>query len=163
MEHFNEKHGGSALFELKNVQRFFPPWTVTRDVWQMALRPEVSGIAVDTRLFHEAGCRLVHNYRVYKDPFPHPVLREGMIPRLLSFVDRAMVIVRFTHLIISIPASGMPPGQVPAESFPGGASTRELPSSRRVSFACDVTCWDVPLHPYILRTSSSVSRAIHLL
>ena len=31
-----------------------------------------SGIAVDARLFHEAGCRLVHKYRVYKDPFPHP-------------------------------------------------------------------------------------------
>ena len=33
----------------------------------------------------------------------------------------------------------MPPGQVPAECFPGGASTRELTSSRWVSFACDVT------------------------
>ena len=31
--HFNEKHGGSAFFELKNVQRFFPPSTVARDVW----------------------------------------------------------------------------------------------------------------------------------
>ena len=74
MGHFNEKHGGSAFFELKNVQRFFPPWSVTRDVWQMALRPNVSGIAVDTHLFHEARCRLVHKCRVYKDPFPHPAL-----------------------------------------------------------------------------------------
>ena len=123
MGHFNEKHGGSAFFELKNVQRFFPQWTVTGDVWQMALHPDVSGIAVDTRLFHEAGCRLVHKYCVYKDPFPHLALRrEGVIPRLLSFVDRAMVIARLTHLdsCISIPASGMPPGQVPAECFPGG-------------------------------------------
>ena len=57
--HFNEKHGGSASFALKNVAKFFPPWTVTRDVWQAALRPDISGIAVDTRLFHETGCRLV--------------------------------------------------------------------------------------------------------
>ena len=38
---------------------FFPPWTVSRDVWQMALRPDVSGIAVDAQLFHEAGCHRV--------------------------------------------------------------------------------------------------------
>ena len=38
---------------------------------------DVSGIAVDVRLFHEAGCRLVHKYRVCKDQFPHPALRGG--------------------------------------------------------------------------------------
>ena len=58
--HLDDKHGGSAFFALKNVVKFFPPWTVTRDVWQSALRPDVSGIAVDARLFHKAGCRLVH-------------------------------------------------------------------------------------------------------
>ena len=76
--HLNDKHGGLTFFALKNVAKFFPPWTVTRDVWQTALRPDVSGIAEDARLFHEAGCRLVYRYRVYKDPFPHPALRgEG--------------------------------------------------------------------------------------
>ena len=94
---------------------------------------------MDTRLFHEAGCRLVHKYHVYKDPFPHPALREGVIPRLLSFVDRAMAIAQLTQLNILIPASGVPPGQVPAECFPGGTSARELTSPRRVSFASDVT------------------------
>ena len=68
LEHLTEKLGGSSFFALKNVAKFFPPWTVTRSVWQTALRPDVSGIAVDARLFHEAGCRLVHRYRVYKDP-----------------------------------------------------------------------------------------------
>ena len=110
-----------------------------RDVWQAALCPDVLGIAVDTRLFHDAECRLVHKYRVYKDPFPHPALREGVIPHLLSFVNRAMVIARLTHLNILIRSSGMPLGQVPGECFPGGASTTELTSSRWVSFACDIT------------------------
>ena len=76
---------------------------------------------------------------LYKDPFPHPALHEGVIPHFLSFVDRAMVIAQLTHLNISSPASGMPPGQVPAECFPGVASTWELPSSRHISFASDVT------------------------
>ena len=72
----------------------FPPWTVTRDVWHAALRPDVSGVAVDALLFNEAGLQLVHRYRVYKDPFTHPALRDGVIPRLLSCVGRAMTIAR---------------------------------------------------------------------
>ena len=87
---------------------------MTRDICQTALRPDVSGIAVDAHLFHEAGCRL-------------------------SFVVRAMAIAQLTQLHISIPASGVPPGQVPAECFPGGASSQGLTSPRRVSFASSVT------------------------
>ena len=115
LEHLAEKHGGSTL-EITNIAKFFPPWTVTRDVWHTTLLPDVSGVAVDALLFHEAGRRLVHRYRVYIDPFPHPALRDGLIPRLLSCVCRA--IARLTHLRILIPPSGAPPGQVPTECFP---------------------------------------------
>ena len=62
-----------------------------------------------------------------------------MIPRLLSFVARAMAIAQLTQLHISIPASEAPPGQVPAECFPGGTSSQGLTSPRRVSFASNVT------------------------
>ena len=134
-EHLMEKHGGSSLFDLQNVTKFFPPWTVARHVWQTALRPDVSEVAVDARLFHESGCRLVHRYRVYRDPFPHPALRDGVIPRLLSCTCRAMAIARLTHLRISIPASGAPPGQVPADCFPGGAPRQNRPGALRVTFA----------------------------
>ena len=139
LEHLSEKHGGSSFFALKNVAKFFPPWTVSRSIWQTALLPDVLGIAVDTRLFHEAGCRLVHRYHVYKDPFPHPALRGGVLPCLLSCVSWAMAIARLTHLRISIPASGAPPGRVPAECYPGGAPQKNRPSPRRVSFVEDVT------------------------
>ena len=118
LEHLAEKHGGSALEITTNVAQFFPPWTVTRDVWHAALRPDVSGVAVDALLFHEAGRRLVNRYRVYKDPFPHPALHGGVIPLVLSCVCRAMAIARLIHLRISIPSSGAPPGQVPVECFP---------------------------------------------
>ena len=82
---------------------------MTQDVWQTALHPDVSGIAVDARLFQEAGCLLVHRYCVHKDPFPHPVLGGGggVLPRLLSFVVQAMAITQLTQLHIS----GGPPGQ----------------------------------------------------
>ena len=45
LEHLGEKHGGSTLVATTNVAKFFPPWTVTRDVWLTALRPDVSGVA----------------------------------------------------------------------------------------------------------------------
>ena len=54
--HLQDKHGGSQYVASKNIaSKFFPPWTVPRDLWMTALRPDVSGIAVDAPLFHEAG------------------------------------------------------------------------------------------------------------
>ena len=64
---------------------------------------------------------------------------RGVLPRMLSLVGRAIAIVQITLLRISIPASGASPGQVPAECFPGGTSSWQLTSPRRVSFASDVT------------------------
>ena len=61
----------------------------------------------------------------------------GVIP--LSVVVRAMAIAQHTQLRIFIPASGVPPGQVPADCFPGGVPSQELTSSRWVSFAGSVT------------------------
>ena len=137
-EHFNDKHGDSATLDFANVSRSFPPWTVTQELWQMALQPEISGIAVDVRLFHEAGSRLVHKYRIYKDPIPHPALRGGVIPKLLSFVGRAMAIAQLTRLRISIASSGAPPGEVPADYFPGTDPSAVTVAPRRVTFAPDI-------------------------
>ena len=137
LEHLTEKHGGSALKIMTNVAQFFPH--ETRDVWHAALRPDVSGVAVDALLFHEAGRRLVHRYRVYRDPFPHPALRDRVIPRLLSCVCRAMAITQLTHLQISIPSSEAPPGQVPVECFPEETAPVSQSRRRRVSFAEEVT------------------------
>ena len=69
---------------------------------------------------------------MYKDPFPHPALRDGVIPRLLSSVCQAMAITRLTHLRLSIPLLGAPPGKVPESCFPDAQ-----PHPRRVSFAED--------------------------
>ena len=56
-DHFNEKHSGSETLDFDKVSKTFPAWTVTRDVWKAALRPAVSGIAVDVKLFHTStGC-----------------------------------------------------------------------------------------------------------
>ena len=127
----------SATLDFASVSRSFPAWTVPRELWKMALQPEVSGIAVDL-LFHEAGGRLVHKYRIYKDPLPHPALRGGVIPKLLSFVGRAMAIAQLTQLRISIPSSGAPPGEVPADYFPSTDSSAVTIAPRWVTFASDI-------------------------
>ena len=93
LDHLNEKHSGSETLDFDKVSKSFPAWTVTRDFWEQALNPEISGIAVDIQLFHESGRRLVHKYHVYRDPLPHPALREGRITKLISLVNRAMACV----------------------------------------------------------------------
>ena len=80
LAHLQKKHGGSQYAALNNLGKFIPPWTVSRDFWHAALRPEVSGVAVDARLFHESERLLVHKYRIYHDPIPHPVLRGRWSP-----------------------------------------------------------------------------------
>ena len=117
------------------MSKSFPAWTVTREFWEQALKPEISGIAVDVRLFHESGRRLVHRYRVYRDPLPHPALREGRITKLFSFLNRAMVIAQLTHLRIAIPSSGNPPGEVPSDCFPTTTETSVTKKPRRVTFS----------------------------
>ena len=134
-DHFNDKHSGSATLDFENVSRSFPTWTVTRKFWEQALKPEISGIAVDVRLFHESGRRLVHKYRVYRDPIPHPALCEGKITKLLTFVNRAMVIAQLTHLRIAIPSSGNPPGEVPSDCFPKTTEPAVPTKHRRVTFS----------------------------
>ena len=50
-----------------------------------------------------------------------------------------MAIAQLTHLHISVPASGSPPGAVPEEFFPSVLLHRVLEDSRRVSFASAIT------------------------
>ena len=90
LDHLWEKHGGSQFAALKNLGKFFPPWTVPCVFWHAALRLGVSGVAVDANLIHDLGRRLVHKYQIYRDPIPHPVLREGVVRKLIDFVCRTM-------------------------------------------------------------------------
>ena len=132
-DHFNEKHSGSETLDFDKVSKSFPAWSVTRDFWVRTLKPEISGIAVDIPryscgLFHESGRRLIHKYRVYQDPLPHPALREGRITKLIALVNWAM-------LLIAIPSSGNPPGEVPSDCFPKIDDLGVIKTTKRVSFA----------------------------
>ena len=90
---------------------------------------------MDIQLFHESGRRLVHKYRVYRDPLPHPALREGRITKLISLVNRAMAIAQLTQLRIAIPLLGNTPGEVPIACFPKTDELGQINMTKRVSFA----------------------------
>ena len=86
--------------------------------------------------------RLVHKYPgtqipVVQNPMPHPALREGVVAKLLSFVSRAMAIARLTHLRISVPLSGAPPGEVPNDCFPETDIPAVTPTSRMGNLRTD--------------------------
>ena len=143
-DHFSDKHRDSETVDFDKVSKMMPSWTVPRDFWAKALRPEISGIAVDVMLFHESGRKLVHKYRVYRDPLPHPALREGRISKLISLANRAMVIARLTQLRMAIPASGHAPGEVPVDCFPKLTNVPNTPDRKRVSFATIDEAVEVP-------------------
>ena len=143
-DHFSDKHRDSETVDFDKVSKMIPSWTVPRDFWAKALRPEISGIAVDVMLFHESGRKLVHKYRVYRDPLPHPALREGRISKLISLANRAMVIARLTQLRMAIPASGHAPGEVPVDCFPKLTNVPNTPDRKRVSFATIDEAVEVP-------------------
>ena len=143
-DHFSDKHRDSETVNFDQVSKIMPSWTVPRDFWAKALRPEISGIAVDVMLFHESGRKLVHKYRVYRDPLPHPALREGRISKLISLANRAMVIAQLTQLRLAIPASGHAPGEVPLDCFPKLTNVPNTPDMKRVSFATMDEAVEVP-------------------
>ena len=143
-DHFSDKHRDSETVNFDQVSKVMPAWTVPRDFWTKALRPEISGIAVDVMLFHESGRKLVHKYRVYRDPLPHPALREGKISKLISLANRAMVIAQLTQLRMAIPASGHAPGEVPLDCFPKLTNVPNTPDKKRVSFATVDDAMGVP-------------------
>ena len=143
-DHFSDKHRDSETVDFDKVSKMIPSWTVPRDFWAKALRPEISGIAVDVMLFHESGRKLVHKYRMYRDPLPHPALREGRISKLISLANRAMVIARLTQLRMAVPASGHAPGEVPVDCFPKLTNVPNTPDRKRVSFATIDEAVEVP-------------------
>ena len=104
---------------------------------------------MDIQLFHESGRRLVHKYRVYRDPLPHPALREGRITKLISLVDRPMAIAQLTQLRIAIPLLGNVPGGLPIDCFPRTDDLDKTKVTKRVSFATGGQISTVPVEPPI--------------
>ena len=103
----------------------------------------------------------MHKYHIYRDPIPHPVLREGVVRKLIDFVCRTMAIAQLTHLHLTIPASGSVVEPVPEECYPAVPLPRVPVSSRRVSFTWEVAVIEsAPLCPPDWETDSLIDPAV---
>ena len=122
----------------ENSGEVCPPLDSFPGFWQAALRPDMSGVETDVRLFHESGCRFVHRYRIYKDPMPHVSLQGKVVASLIMFVHRAMAIAQLTHLHLAIPSSGTTTKPVPLECYLVVPLSRQPVWPVKVSFAEDV-------------------------
>ena len=65
-----------------DLQKLFPPLTVTREQYAESLSPKHSGISNDVLLFSEVGLTLVHHYRVHSAGQPHAVFRGKYLAQL---------------------------------------------------------------------------------
>ena len=98
----------------------------------------------------------MHNYQIYRDPIPHPVLREGVVRKWIDFVCRTMAIAQLTHLHLTIPASGLVVEPVPEKCY----RLFRFPE-RRCSFAWEVAVIEsVPLCPADRETDSLIDPAV---
>ena len=65
IDHIRQKHSVPSYVKAANLGHWFPPWTVTGQVWRETLKPQVSGVSTDVLLFSESGLSLMHHYWVF--------------------------------------------------------------------------------------------------
>ena len=66
-----------AICRPQEYRKILPSMDGARDLWQTALRPGVSGIAVDVRLFHETVPRVQMLFGAYVSGLQGPVSPSG--------------------------------------------------------------------------------------
>ena len=71
MDHIRGAHDVPREIKSASLEKYLPPWTVTRQVWTDSLTPRHSGISTDVLLFSDIGLSLVHHYRVHKRGLPY--------------------------------------------------------------------------------------------
>ena len=78
MDHLREAHDVPWISKTANIEKYVPPWTVRREFWTDALRPEHSGISADIMLFSDLGMSLAHHYRIHRFGLPHVAFWAGL-------------------------------------------------------------------------------------
>ena len=89
MDHLRGSHNVPWEVKSASLEKFLPPWTVSRKVWSDALSAQHSGISTDVLLFSDIHLSLVHHYRVYKRGLPHIAfdLSAGQLPATSAGMD----------------------------------------------------------------------------
>ena len=88
MDHLRNAHDAPKMLKTATIERFVPPWTVSRAMWTESLRPDHSGISTDIMLFSDMGLSLVHHYRVHDGVLPHLAFRGDYLSRVRALLPQ---------------------------------------------------------------------------
>ena len=91
------------------LEKFIPPWTVSRKVWSDVLSAQHSGISTDVLLFSDIHLSLVHHYRIHKRGLPHIAFRKNYLSQLRA--------------LLTLPVA-LPPARVVSPDSSGSGSLR---------------------------------------
>ena len=86
MDHLRGSHNVPWEVKSASLEKFLPPWTVSRKVWSDALSAQHSGISTDVLLFSDIHMSLVHHYRVHKGGLPHIAFRKNYLSQLRALL-----------------------------------------------------------------------------
>ena len=97
---------GGVPWEVKSacLEKFLPPWTVSRKVWSDALSAQHSGISMDVLLFSDIHLSLVHHYRIHKRGLPHIAFQKNYLSQLCALLPLPVALP--TAKVVSPDSSG---------------------------------------------------------
>ena len=92
MDHICGAHNVPGEIRKASLEKFFPPWTVTHQVYTDSMTSRHSGISNDVLLFSDIGLSLVHHYRVHKRGLPHVAFRKNYLSQQRALIPLPTVL-----------------------------------------------------------------------
>ena len=86
MDHIRGAHDVPWEIKSASLEKYLPPWTVTRKVWSDSFAAQHSGILTDVLLFSDIHLSLVHHYRIHKRSLPHIAFRRNYMSQLRALL-----------------------------------------------------------------------------
>ena len=94
MDHVWGAHDVPWDIKSASLEKFFPLWTVKRQIWMDALKPCYLGVSTDVLLFSDIHLSLAHHYRGFRRGLPHIVFRKDYLACLRAFVSQATALAQ---------------------------------------------------------------------
>ena len=91
MDHLRGAHDVPWEAKSSSLEKYLPPWTVTRQVWSDSLSAQHSGISTDVLLFSDIHLSLVHHYRIHKRGLPHIAFQRNYLSQLRALLPLPVV------------------------------------------------------------------------
>ena len=86
MDHLRGAHNVPGEVKSVCLEKFLPPWIVSRKLWSNYLSVQHSGISTDMLLFSDIHLSLVHHYRIHKRGLPHIAFRRNYLSQLRALL-----------------------------------------------------------------------------